>query len=483
MFPWFLFFVVLFHVVTLVVWVWRWRRDRIRAGLVNHRDQHAYCASCGYDLTGKDVDGVEQVGTTECPECGRGIKTASDVLVSKLIKNKMSHKRFALMVGMQVLLVMIMAWIFTRQYRNPGTAQIPVATVIQQAFPFNAAQQNTSAMYELDYRLRNGGVSRAEHLKLLAQALAYQRDPSKPWQHLFGEWIEAGRAKGLVSDQQWQQYTTRPGLIQLELRERIHVGDPVVVRMDLDTSKLRTSLDYQFDVYDMLRDGNATLRLYHDTDKPSPPELLTERVRLGTHWPDSFTPTLSDGAPLPPGRYKVVVEASLTWPDPATRGKAKSRTVRLSSHIEVFPDTHPLYVPVQDDVLARQIQDTLYQELLNSGGTRLKRSAGGTYLSVHLKNPPSTIAGSFDLSVDVNHFRSSTPWTFEPTPVSNSWHEITFFVPDEVIQKADDPDQPFDRFTLWLVPNPEHLKREAVGYEYLDHTLHLRDIPMGLPEP
>ena len=427
MFPWLLFFVVLFHVVTLVVWVWRWRRDRIRAGLVNHRDQHAYCASCGYDLTGKDVDGVQQVGTTECPECGRGIKAASDVLISKQIKSKMSHKTFALMVGMQVMLVIMMAWIFTQQYRNPGTGQIPTATLTQQAFSFNAAQQSTSAMYELDRRLRNGELSRPEHLMLLSQALAYQRDPSKPWQQLFGGWIEAGRAKGLVSDPQWQQYTTRPGLIQLELRERIHVGAPVVVRIDFDTSKLRTSTDYQFDVYGMLRDDDATLRLYHDTGRPNPPVLLSEQVRLGTHWPDSFTPSLGDGTPLPPGRYKVVVEASFDWPDPATGGKTKSRIVQLASHIEVFPETHPLYVPVQNDVLARQIQDTLHQELLNSGGTRLKRSNGQTFLSVRLKNPPSTIAGSFDLSVDVSHFRSSTPWSFEPTHVSNSWQEITFF--------------------------------------------------------
>lgn len=483
MFPWFYFCIALAHTIALIVWIRRWRKNRIQANLFGQKEQHAYCASCGYDLTGRDVNRLEEIEVADCPECGRAIRAKGDAVIPKHINKQLSNKTFALMVGMQVLVVLMMTWNFAMRLQKPPTTRIPTATLLNQAIAFNQAQQNNQAMYELDYRLRNGKLSQVERQKLITDALAYQADPTKPWQWTFGEWIEQGRADGLVTDQQWQRYTAQSGLFQLELREHLYVGDPLVLRVDTDTTKLRTSLDYQFDVYGSLRDEDASLSLYPDTNKKDAKPILIRQVRLGTHWPDWFVPMVDGDTPLPAGRYQIVVDGAFDWPDPNSTRSAISQPVQLAGSIEIYSDTHPLLVPIHDPVLADQIKKTVYQEILQSGGTKVRETGWGTLLSIDLKNPPSPIAGSFDVSVDINGFSDSSTWSYEQTQVSNSWNELTFLIPSHVIQNASDPDKPFDSFSLRFTPNPEHLKRLPKGYKYLDHILWIEDIPLGLPEP
>jgi predicted RNA-binding Zn-ribbon protein involved in translation (DUF1610 family) len=480
MFPWLYLSLFLLHSTVLTVWLWRWRRNRVQAGLVKTKDQHAYCASCGYDLTGRDVNKIDEIEAVQCPECGQTIQTQRDAVIPKHIKDKTSHKGFAMAVAGQAIFVVLMAWFFygeftdTSPYKATNTALIN--TVTQQS----AAPPNISELYELDRRLDGGELKQAEELKLLSRVLAIQADPTKPWENMFGEWIEQGRAKGLVTDQQWRQYLTQPGVVSLACRKKIRVGEPVVLQLLSDNQSIRASYEYQSDLSPGILD-DAMVEIYRaDGDKDAEP-VLTQEVFLSAYSPRDFEPLIDGGKPLPPGKYKVVVDTELVWPDPKQPGtQVKQDSIKLEAAFEVFPQSQRLIKAVKDDKLAAELQDAIYQELLRSGSTFVNDSGR---LSVMLKDPVSSVAGSFGVSVDVNGFRSTTSWRFEANAPGNNWQERTFRVPQSVLENAEDAYLPFKSFSMRLTPNPEYLQYELEGYEYLDHTLWIRDIPMGLPEP
>ncbi|MBX2852768.1 MAG: hypothetical protein KTR15_13620 [Phycisphaeraceae bacterium] len=481
MFPWLYLVLALLHATVLTVWIWRWRKNRVQAGLVKSQDQHAYCASCGYDLTGRDVDKIAEIEAVQCPECGQTIQTHRDAVIPKHIKDKMSHKTFALTIGMQVFFAAMALWFFYDDLGNPSPSHTTNTTLINTVTQQGGAATNVSDLYELDRRLDRGDLTQAEELKLLSLVLAYQADPTKPWEHMYGEWIEQGRAKGLVSDQQWRQYTNQPGFVWLTCREHIKPGDPLVLHFESDGRRLRTSLDYRHALYPAPV-GDVTVAIFPEAaGQDAEPIFTRDQLPRNSYYGREFVP-LVDGKPLPPGKYKAVVETELDWPDPRAQTPTP-KPLTLSAAFEVHPQDEPLLIPVRDGQIASDLQDAIHEEILRSGGTGLGTFNPDTYLSISMKDPPIAVAGSFDVTLILDGHSYTTSWSFEPNSAGNTWRPLTFLLPDRLIHQASNPYKPFDTFSLRLTPNPEHLKRLPRGYEYLDHTLWLKDIPMVLPEP
>lgn len=478
--PWLYVLLILLNTAGLGLWIWSWRRNRIQAGLVRHQDQHAYCASCGYDLTGRDVDKIDEIEAVQCPECGQTIQTPSDVVIPKHISDKTSHKGFALMVGSQAFFVVLMLWSFYGDLTKSSPSRTSNATLISTVTQQGATPPNISDTYELDRRLDRDELSQAEELKLLSLVLAIQADPTKPWEDKFGEWIEKGRAKGLVSDQQWQQYLAQPGIVSLTCRERIYPGDPIVLQLNADYQTMRLSLDYRRNLAPSIIE-DAKIAVYADPHPKDSEPILTHEQFLSTFSPRDFVPRIDASTPLPPGKYKVVVDTEVILPDPKSSDtQASKEPIQLEAVFEVVPKDPPIIKAIKDDKLAAELQDAIYQEVLRSGGTKIN-SYGR--LSISLKDPLSPLAGSFDVSVNIDGVQSTRSWHFAPNRKGNSWQELTFQVPDAFIERVANSDEPVPSFSVRLTPNPEHLKFEIEGYEYLDHTIWLRDIPMGLPEP
>jgi hypothetical protein len=486
MFPWWSLLVVVLHAALLVVWIVRWRRNRVSADVVTSSDRHAYCASCGYDLTGKDVASVSEVAAEDCPECGRGIAHDGDVLIAPLIKNnKMSHKTFAWMVGMQGVLVVMMAHFFYgsyERYRNPSIWQMSSTRLVTQVTQPGGASVGSREMRELESRWRRGELSASEKQKLVDLTWSIQQDATKPWDDALGEWIETGRAEGLVSDQRWRQYVNQPGAVKLLARQRIHPGDPVVLQLQSDRSKLRTSrgLDWQLAV-GTLSDTWIEIDPVNASEDSEP--LLTHTMFLRSYSARDFVPLIDRTTPLSPGRYRVTVTLEEPEPDPkrtpAQDASAPLNTV--SAVFEVVPLDEPLITSVRDDTRAEALEQALREEIFKTGGTRLRHTGTRNYLSVMLKRPDDLV-GDYRVTCSIDGFRSAATWYDRRGEDESPWQEIMLLVPPRQSQQHQ-PAEALDRFTLRMTPKPESLKTEIDGYNTLDHTLVIEDITLGLPQP
>lgn len=484
MFPWSSFIIVLIHLLILLAWVWRWRRDRNKANLVGIKEQHAFCASCGYDLTGRDVQRVTQVEVTDCPECGRAIRDKTDVIIPKHIKNTMSKKMFVFMVGMQIMIVLMMTSIFVKKYRNPSPFQASNAALIKQITKPSTAVPQTFTTGELTRRLKRGALSTSQSNQLISHALKTQADPTKPWDHELGEWIEVGRSQGLVTDPQWQQYANQPGVIKLLARKRIHPGDPVVLQLESDYTKLRASRNFQNRMSPVSLE-DAIINIVPNDGTPDPEALVTHKMRVAALFDNHFIPLINHQTPLPPGKYMAVIETGLEQPDPkptTTPGQV-TQYIRLTAPFEVLPKDQPLLTPVKNPALARSLEKWIRDEMMRTGGTQIKQEKWGTYLSFHLKEPSVPVAGSFVVASPIDAFLNYDYYSFEPNVVGNAWREHTIYLSDDILQRSGNPAKPFEKFTLRFTPDPERIKRRLNGYQYLDHTLWVKDVPMGLPEP
>lgn len=484
MFPWYYFSITLLHAVFVIFWAWRWRRDRFKASLVGQQEQHAYCASCGYDLTGRDVEGVEDVQASACPECGRRIQAKADVIIPKHLKRRISHRMFAFTLGSQVIVFLMMGAIFFNNYRNPSIYQATNAYLIQQVMQGGVTSTNSSAYFELSSRLRSGDLSSKQEQQLLAYALKVQADPTQPWEHELGEMIEAGRAKGVVTDADWRQYAAQPGVVQLRARQRIHPGDPVVLQLQSDDSKLRASYDFRSQMAPSSADA-ARIAIYPHSAGPDDLPIVTHEMRLSSYHASHFIPLRGDASELPPGKYKAVVELGIPQPDPLRTSTQPGVFTphRLTASFEVFPADQPQIVAVKDPALAQALEQAMFNQLLQTGGTQVKHEQWGTHLSFSLKEPASPIAGSFVITTAADGFVNHSFFTFEPNVRGSHWHEQSIYLMDSVLQQSGNPAMPFDRFTLRLTPDPARLKKQIDGYRYLDDTLWLRHVPMGTPEP
>jgi hypothetical protein len=173
-----------------LAWAWRGRQLEI----------HPRCRRCGFGLP---VTGGPAHGVGECPDCGADLSGRRAIHVGR----RRRHRR----VIAVSLLVMALSTAYvavstsTQAQGFEWLARKPLAWVIADAGAVDG-RTHDAALAELVRRLRAGELLPAKEKALVELALARQADLNQPWAPGWGDLVEASRAMGRVSDEQWGRY-------------------------------------------------------------------------------------------------------------------------------------------------------------------------------------------------------------------------------------------------------------------------------------
>ena len=159
-------------------------------------DDHPICRRCGFDLYGRGPRDLA------CWECGADLTRRGAIQLGSRVRNPI-----ALTGSFALVLVAVAAVAQFASVRVDGNwrAYAPTNWLVRDAGSAQPAVRD-AALSELTRRVRNGTLSADLHHSLVELALAHQADGRKPWAPAWGDLVEAARAVGRVSDEQWRRY-------------------------------------------------------------------------------------------------------------------------------------------------------------------------------------------------------------------------------------------------------------------------------------
>ncbi len=181
---------------------------------------HPVCRRCAFDLYGSPA------GTVVCGECGNDLTQPGTVAIGH------HQRRTSFIIGGFVILLPmlfvagIVLWSQTSTFNWLDYA--PTSLVIHRAMSADPLVRSP-ALAQLNARFTASTLSTGELGKIADAALAYQSDLSKPWDPVWGDWIERCEANGKLSDTRWKQYLNQAwqGGFTFKLRPRVRRGDPL----------------------------------------------------------------------------------------------------------------------------------------------------------------------------------------------------------------------------------------------------------------
>jgi hypothetical protein len=169
--------------VVLTVIGWRGRK-------VN---DHPYCGTCRFDLSGLLLEGGE---VPKCPECGTPLRGAG---AKPLIYGLSVRRRTPLICGITLLMVLGALFVLMN---TPSAAALdramPVVLLRMQA-RWGGTSARARIIKELSRRLYAGELDQEQVDEITTDILKVQANPSAKWDELWGEFMEDALAKGLVS--------------------------------------------------------------------------------------------------------------------------------------------------------------------------------------------------------------------------------------------------------------------------------------------
>ena len=465
--------------LALVIWARRGKRT----------DRHPVCRKCGYDLHGTNLETLP-----DCPECGTQIYSRKQLRLGNRQPRRPQAYLFGLLALLALAGTMTFAGLWAKDY--DWNRVKPVPWLIEEASDPSNPNRADAALTELTRRDDNGMLSYQQRMTLLAEALDYQADKSKAWDDRWGTWVSRGRTDGLVSDADWERYLIQAADFRLKVRERINEGQPFVVSGEF-ISPFRgdnsiTGIDY------FTEDALHTVRRVQDDAIIDLPVLeFKDSYGFGTRY---FRDHHSKGFDkLPPGVYELTVAATLRGHEPdhdeggffSDNEHYEVEEVELKTRFEVFPVNKPQIKAIHDPALKLQAAKYMHASL----GTFLAPEARIEYsdrtnhffVEYGIPSPDIPYPCSFDVEAYIEGVKADFVENVVLDPVVTGSHSffLTNFRLPEQFQAGNSPDNPptVDQFTLKLIPNPEYLKRDLDGYEYLDHVIELRDIPIAPYEP
>lgn len=474
---------ILTTVACLALTIWACRGKRI--------DRHPVCRACRYDLHGLDLDTLP-----DCPECGTQIVSRKDLRRG----NRQPRKALAYTFGLLCSLGLLTSIATTTHWAsNYDWNRIkPVSWLIDEAS--DPSQPNTmdAALTELERREDNGLFSYDRRMALVAAALDYQADKSKAWDERWGTFVARARKDGICSQADWERHIAQTADFELLVRERINEGEPFVLSGRFVPPFRGSNYIGQINLY--TDDALHTVRHVQNGKAIDPPVIeFHEHYGFGTRY---FTDTHSQGFDtLAPGTYEITVIAMLRGgePDMNPTGGGFSdldyfdiKPLELTARFEVFPKDVQLVNAIHDPMLAHQAKHYMQHSLATTSSTGRAK----IYYSVNSKkffveyvipSPNIPYPCSFDVEIYTEGQKNEFVETVVLEPVATGSHSyrMTNFRLPEAYQTGHSPDNPptLDKFTMRLVPNPEHLKRELDGYDYLDHVIEIKDIPIAPYQP
>ncbi len=180
-------------------------------------DAHPHCAKCGYDL----VSSV--LSPDRCPECGAGLAGR------RALRQGRRQMRW-LHVSLGVLLLLLASVLNLTMAR--------VIVIPESAKPLWLLQRElhdsrdvvaVAAAQEIMSRLVDEELSRHDISSITAHIVELQSDQTGRWIGEYGDFVEAARSMGLVSDDAWHDYmrtAVRVGLARTWVLDRGNVTLP-----------------------------------------------------------------------------------------------------------------------------------------------------------------------------------------------------------------------------------------------------------------
>src|SRR5690349_2509051 len=145
-------------------------------------DDHPHCRKCKFDLF------LQPPTTTRCPECGSPLSSKKSIRQGK---RQLNSRPFT--IALLVLLICsadaaIHAW-----HRAKTITWIHYAPDwwLQRQADSKRADSRDTALAELTRRILTGQIPPKLESALVAKALAYQADPSRPWVPGWGDIVQA----------------------------------------------------------------------------------------------------------------------------------------------------------------------------------------------------------------------------------------------------------------------------------------------------
>ncbi len=329
-------------------------------------DDHPLCRRCRFDLTGRP-DTAER----RCPECGADLRGPSAITVG--------HRRrrpLPLGIGVAVLVPVGLVTALVAVGAATGVnwlAHAPVAYLLWQGASSSPAR-GAQAVDELAARLADGRLRGAAGWdRVTAVGLAFQADPSKPWDPAWGDLLEAAHAAGHLTASQWSAYLAAApvGVLQrVRPRARVRRGDPFPYALDLRPGRVGRNSG--------LTVGVQRLRLQFD-DRPAAPSARDDWGSYPlAHVTGSQTLTCQPAdlpAPLSPGTHTLRVSAELVVGSGYNaRGLlgTPAGTVDLTAPFTLLPADRSSVRVVHDPAAGVAVRRAMAVGLIRSAGDALR---------------------------------------------------------------------------------------------------------------
>ena len=175
-------------------------------------NDHPWCKACGFDLFQRWPDAAR------CPECGTNLKSPGAVRHGQRAVRPKPLVIGAGLVSVGLIGLVLNFSVIFRDSLKPDWWLV---------FEANSGSPATEigALDELNRRLVGGGLGSKDVRALVEDGLKCQADPERIWHFQWGDFIEAARKTGLVTDEQWRDYLRHTVSFRFEARPRVREGE------------------------------------------------------------------------------------------------------------------------------------------------------------------------------------------------------------------------------------------------------------------
>lgn len=191
-------------------------------------NKHPVCRSCGFDL-----DGVYPASVT-CPECGAGLKRAGGVRIG-------ARKRLHVLTAIGALVAALpITPIALVLYASITGADInkykPLGLLLWEA-PRTMGPRSVAIAEELHSRMQAKQLDSTQESRIVDLALELQGNPSFAWSESWGDVVERAQMNNRAGAEQLKKFRNQAGVLAIEPRPRVRIGDSVPVVISLKESR------------------------------------------------------------------------------------------------------------------------------------------------------------------------------------------------------------------------------------------------------
>lgn len=373
----------------------------IRAGLKGRRiNDHPICRRCRFDLIGLTGSNADPNSHPDrCPECGTSLAGTTRRARRAIIDGERKRRWWAIWLGVVLLLGGLVTgfWLTYKPLAKfPWTTWAPDWVLAEMVDSPNTARADM-VIREMFQRLQHDDLSRRSLGRSVRQILKRQADPATPWLAIGGTLVEAGRAKGFVTDDQWASYAANTYLIDVQFPDTIFQNRPMYYDLTVATRK--------GDLWMRGAPPEVRLTAVIDEQYQLHGESMTSRISPSS--PSSPAPSRMFAflPGLPPGTHEGRVDFDVQVFSLADRDLSGSptkllarRAVALPFTVDVLPadgETRLLVSPTEQEAAMRRCFDVdgLTADSMNF-------DVCGLFEQLHVVRPPVGYAFSVHLRTD-----------------------------------------------------------------------------------